>query len=304
MEGYRVASAQQQTGPWRNRLAHARSPYLRQHADNPVDWYPWGADAFAEAARRAVPIFLSGGYAACHWCHVMAHESFEDPRVAALLNAHFVSIKVDREEHPDIDAYCMATLLRLNGEAGWPASLFLTPDRLPFQGGTYYPPYFRYGTPGFTDVLKGVRDAWQHDRPRVLQRAADLHAALNPAPPPPRTAPPPPALVTQGLSELVRDYDERYGGWGVGAKFPHPPRLQFLLEQPGSEARATVAHMLAALERGGLHDHLGGGFHRYCVDVEWEVPHFEKMLYDNAQLAALYLRALAQQGERRWLQVG
>lgn len=299
---HRVASATCQEGPWHNRLAGARSPYLRQHADNPVDWYPWGADAFQAAIERDVPIFLSIGYAACHWCHVMERESFSDPRIGALLNSSFVSIKIDREEHPDVDAFFMDVLLRMNGEAGWPASLFLTPSRAPMQGGTYYPPFFRYGTPAFSDVLRGVRDGWAHNRAHMLARAEQLSDTLSA--PPPQPEPAPLALVQQGIQRLLADYDDRYGGWGVGAKFPHPPRLQLLLETSGETPLRCVRHMLDAMDRGGIHDHVGGGFHRYAVDVEWEIPHFEKMLYDNAQLAGVYLRSWARCEERRYLTVG
>jgi len=301
-ENYRTASENTLTGPWLNRLDAARSPYLRQHADNPVDWYPWGDEAFSEAERRDVPIFLSIGYAACHWCHVMEKESFSDPRIGALLNAHFVSIKVDREEHPDVDAFFMDVLLRMNGEAGWPASIWLTPSRQPLQGGTYYPPYFRYGMPAFSDAIKGVRDGWRHNRDRMVARAETLCAEIGS--PRAAPAPAPPAMVSAGVARMLEEYDERYGGWGLGAKFPHPPRLALLLETPGDAALKAALHMLSAMDRGGIHDHLGGGFHRYAVDVEWEVPHFEKMLYDNAQLAGLYLKAWARSGERRMLTVG
>ncbi|MFT5686348.1 MAG: hypothetical protein ACI8RZ_007304, partial [Myxococcota bacterium] len=288
-------------GPWCNRLALQRSPYLLQHADNPVDWHPWGDAAFAEAVRRDVPVFLSIGYAACHWCHVMEHESFSDATTAALMNARFVNIKVDREERPDVDAFFMEVLLKMNGEAGWPASIWLTPDGRPFQGGTYYPPFFRYGVPAFSHALKGVSDSWKHSREYSLKRAGELCAELAP----PEAGPPPElAVVERGLAAILESADDRYGGWGYGAKFPMVPRLLFLLETPGEESTACLTLVLAALDRGGIHDHIGGGFHRYAVDMEWTVPHFEKMLYDNALLAALYLKAWAHLGDRRLMTVG
>ena len=300
-EDYRIADGTHTDGVWCNRLALQRSPYLLQHADNPVDWYPWGDAALQEAARRDVPIFLSIGYAACHWCHVMEHESFADPTTAALMNARFVNIKVDREERPDVDAFFMEVLLKMNGEAGWPASIWLTPDGRPFQGGTYYPPFFRYGVPAFSHALKGVSDSWRHSREHSLKRATDLCAELSP----PAAGPPPTlAVVDKALAAILESADDRYGGWGYGAKFPMVPRLLFLLEMPGEESRTCLLRVLEAMDRGGIHDHVGGGFHRYAVDMEWTVPHFEKMLYDNALLAGLYLKAWAQHGESRLMTVG
>jgi uncharacterized protein YyaL (SSP411 family) len=300
-DGYRIASSSTPTGPWLNRLALQRSPYLLQHASNPVDWYPWGDAAFAEARRRDVPVFLSIGYAACHWCHVMEHESFSDPTCATLMNERFVNIKVDREERPDVDAFFMDVLLRMNGEAGWPASIWLTPDGRPFQGGTYYPPFFRYGVPAFSHALKGVSDSWRHSREHALGQAEQLCAELSP---PPAGPAPDLAVVDRGLTTILQTADDRYGGWGYGAKFPMVPRLLLLLETPGAESRACLLTVLDAMDRGGIHDHIGGGFHRYAVDLEWSVPHFEKMLYDNALLAGLYLRAWAHLGERRLMTVG
>lgn len=288
-------------GPWQNRLIDAKSPYLRQHGHNPIDWYPWGQEAFDDAIARGVPIFLSVGYSACHWCHVMARESFSDPRIARFLNANFVNIKVDREEHPDVDAFCMEVLLRWNGEAGWPASIFLTPDRKPIQGGTYYPPFFRYGTPAFLDVLKGVRDGWLYNQDNQKSRAAEMCAQISTPPTAEHSATP--SLLESSFQSMIDDYDERYGGWGVGARFPHAPRLDALLRCGGQAGASVVSHMLDVMDRSGIHDHLAGGFHRYAVDVEWEVPHFEKMLSDNAQLAALYLRAWKHTNNIRFLTV-
>ncbi|MEL6344798.1 MAG: thioredoxin domain-containing protein, partial [Myxococcota bacterium] len=215
--GYRVANGEHQNGPWKNRLVGASSPYLRQHADNPIDWRTWGGDAFAEAERRQVLIFLSVGYAACHWCHVMAHESFSDPRVARLLNERFVSIKVDREEHPDVDAFCMDTLLEMNGEAGWPATVFLTPERLPVQGGTYYPPYPRYGMPAFRDVLSSVESAWRRDPERVRKRARSRFDEMGQVD---AVGGDDDDIITRGHDTILKTVDEERGGWGGGARFP------------------------------------------------------------------------------------
>ncbi len=278
-----------------NRLIHETSPYLRQHADNPVDWYPWGEEALEKARREEKPIFLSIGYAACHWCHVMAHESFEDPETAALLNAHFVPVKVDREERPDLDAIYIQAVQMLTGSAGWPLSVFLTPDGRPFFGGTYFPPVPRYGMPAFRDVLRAVAEAWRDRRAEILEGSTQVARALG------RQMAAYPAqgeLIPATLEEAVRrlqaEFDPVHGGWGGAPRFPQPMILEFLLRRHADgdpRALPMVTHTLEAMAQGGLYDQLGGGFHRYSVDDRWLVPHFEKMLYDNAQLARVYLHA-------------
>ena len=285
-----------------NRLIHETSPYLLQHAYNPVDWYPWGPEALARAAAEDRPILLSVGYSACHWCHVMAHESFEDPDTAALMNELFVNVKVDREERPDIDAIYMEAVQALTGRGGWPMTVFLAPDGRPFYGGTYYPPEPRYGMPGFRQLLRAIAEAWQ-ERRREMESAGDrLADALN------RSAvlrPADTALTTQVLdkaaSNLMRSLDAYEGGFGDAPKFPQPMNLDFLLQswqRTGDEKqRKAVTYTLAKMAHGGIYDQLGGGFHRYSTDARWLVPHFEKMLYDNAQLARTYLHAWQITGE-------
>ncbi len=283
-----------------NRLAQATSPYLRQHAHQPVDWFPWGDEAFAKAQAEDKPIFLSIGYAACHWCHVMAHESFSDPTIAALLNEHFVPIKVDREEHPDVDQIYMEAVRAMTGQGGWPLTVFLTPQGEPFYGGTYFPPEPRHGLPGLRDLLQTLAQAWAEDRQRVLAAAQQARehvlTALSASLPAPggryRLHK---GLAEQAVAALHQRYDARYGGWQrKGPKFPQAAVLEFLLRmgQRGHPmARHMALHTLAMMARGGLYDLLGGGFHRYSVDSLWRVPHFEKMLYDNALLARIYLYA-------------
>ncbi|MDR7423345.1 MAG: thioredoxin domain-containing protein [Armatimonadota bacterium] len=278
-----------------NRLASESSPYLLQHADNPVDWYPWGEAAFARARAEDKPIFLSIGYAACHWCHVMAHESFEDPAVAAVMNAHFVNVKVDREERPDVDGIYMNAVVAMTGHGGWPMSVFLTPDGVPFYGGTYFPPVARGGLPAFADLLRAVADAWRTRREEVRRSAATLLGALRAEGD--RAASPELAAGTleAALRALERAFDLKHGGWGRAPKFPQPMTVEFLLRTHArtgdASARAMAEATLARMARGGIYDHLGGGFHRYATDAAWLVPHFEKMLYDNAQLARVYLHA-------------
>ncbi len=276
-----------------NRLATATSPYLLQHADNPVDWWEWSDDAFAEAARRDVPVLLSVGYAACHWCHVMAHESFADAGIAAQLNAGFVSIKVDREERPDIDAVYMAATQAMTGQGGWPMTCFLTPAGEPFHCGTYYPPTTRAGMPGFPTLLDAITEAWRSDGARVRSAAGEIAARLSDSA---ATALPPAAIDTAALDEaagvLGAAYDERFGGFGTAPKFPPSMACEFLLrlhERTGSElALEQVARTAERMARGGMYDQLAGGFARYSVDARWVVPHFEKMLYDNALLLRVY----------------
>ncbi|WP_327295617.1 MULTISPECIES: thioredoxin domain-containing protein [unclassified Streptomyces] len=276
-----------------NRLAGVTSPYLLQHADNPVDWWPWTPEAFEEARRRDVPVFLSVGYSACHWCHVMAHESFEDGETAAYLNEHFVSVKVDREERPDVDAVYMEAVQAATGQGGWPMSVFMTPDGEPFYFGTYFPPESRHGMPSFRQVLEGVTAAWTDRRGEVNGVAAkvveDLAGrSLT------QTAGGPPGAddLARALLALTREYDAGNAGFGGAPKFPPSMAVEFLLRhhaRTGSDgALQMAADTCEAMARGGMYDQLGGGFARYSVDREWKVPHFEKMLYDNALLCRVY----------------
>ncbi|MBH1935527.1 thioredoxin domain-containing protein [Streptomyces sp. AV19] len=276
-----------------NRLAHETSPYLLQHADNPVDWWPWSPEAFEEARRRDVPVLLSVGYASCHWCHVMAHESFEDAATAAYLDEHFVSVKVDREERPDVDAVYMEAVQAATGQGGWPMTVFLTPDAEPFYFGTYFPPAPRHGMPGFRQVLEGVTAAWTGRREEVGEVAGRIvrdlsERSLTTA----GERPPGAEELHLALMALTRDFDAVRGGFGGAPKFPPPMVLEFLLrhhERTGSAAALDmVTATCEAMARGGIHDQLGGGFARYAVDSGWVVPHFEKMLYDNALLCRVY----------------
>ncbi|TDE87220.1 thioredoxin domain-containing protein [Deinococcus sp. S9] len=273
-----------------NRLAQETSPYLLQHAENPVDWWPWGEAAFAEARRRDVPVLLSIGYSTCHWCHVMAHESFEDPSTAEFMNKHFVNIKVDREERPDVDSVYMTATQLMTGQGGWPMTVFLTPDGKPFYAGTYFPPEDRYGMPGFRRLLASVAQAWAQDRDKLTGNAQTLTEHIREASRPRRGAGDLPTdFLRRGVDNLRRVYDADLGGFGSAPKFPAPTTLDFLLTQP--EGRDMALHTLRMMGRGGIYDQLGGGFHRYSVDERWLVPHFEKMLYDNAQLTRTLLRA-------------
>jgi len=284
----------------KNHLADQTSPYLLQHVHNPVDWYPWGEEALARARELDRPIFLSIGYSACHWCHVMERESFEDPAIAELLNQHFVPIKVDREERPDLDAIYMEAVQRMTGSGGWPMSVFLTPDLEPFFGGTYFPPRSAHGRPGFGDLLGEIHRAWTDQREAVEAQGAKLLEHLRASDPVPSDAEPPGREVLESALEFSeRSADPTYGGFGnppgFAPKFPHCSQLTFLLrygKATGDEASlVTVTRTLDAMARGGIYDQIGGGFARYSVDREWTAPHFEKMLYDNSQLAALYLEA-------------
>ncbi|MFE0547277.1 thioredoxin domain-containing protein [Streptomyces sp. NPDC058891] len=276
-----------------NRLAHETSPYLLQHADNPVDWWPWSEEAFEEARRRDVPVLLSVGYSSCHWCHVMAHESFEDGATAAYLNEHFVSVKVDREERPDVDAVYMEAVQAATGQGGWPMTVFLTPEAAPFYFGTYFPPSPRHGMPGFRQVLEGVRQAWADRREEVAEVAGKIVRDLAG-----RelqygdTRTPGEDELAQALLGLTREYDPQRGGFGGAPKFPPSMVLEFLLRhhaRTGSEGALQMAQdTCERMARGGIYDQLGGGFARYSVDRDWVVPHFEKMLYDNALLCRVY----------------
>src|SRR5213594_4041699 len=275
-----------------NRLAHEKSPYLLQHAHNPVDWYPWGEEAFAKACRENKPIFLSVGYSTCHWCHVMAHESFESEEVAAIMNREFVNIKVDREERPDVDRVYMTFVQATTGGGGWPMSVWLTPDRKPFVGGTYFPPEDRYGQPGFKKVLERIATAWKQDHEKIAEQGGKIDAAI----------------LSAAYQQIERSYDPKEGGFGTAPKFPRPVTLNFLTRfyardpktESGKHALEMDLFTLRKMAAGGMHDHLGGGFHRYSVDRYWHVPHFEKMLYDQAQLASAYLDAFQITHDRQY----
>ncbi len=279
-----------------NRLIHETSPYLRQHAANPVDWYPWGEAALQKAQAEDKPILLSVGYAACHWCHVMAHESFEDPATAAYMNEHFINVKVDREERPDLDHIYMQAVVAMTGQGGWPMTVFLTPDGRPFYGGTYYPPTPRYGMPSFRQLMQAVWDAWQNRRETLEEQAGKLAADLQRTIPLERTGSAlAEEMLAQAAAALFNDFDRVEGGFGGAPKFPPSMALEFLLRWYGQSgdgmALYMVEHTLEKMADGGIYDQLGGGFARYATDGRWLVPHFEKMLYDNALLARVYLHA-------------
>ncbi len=291
-----------------NRLAYETSPYLRQHAHNPVDWYPWGEEALARARDEDKPIFLSIGYSACHWCHVMAHESFEDEQTAKIMNELFVNIKVDREERPDLDGIYMGAVQAMTGQGGWPMSVWLLPDGSPFYGGTYFPPFERYGMPSFRRVLVAVSDAYRTRRKDLEQSAARMREALQ------QTAFAGEAegaldglIADQAMQGFARNYDTFNGGFGSAPKFPQPMNLSFLLRYAwrtgNKQALEMVTYTLRKMARGGMYDQLGGGFHRYSVDDRWFTPHFEKMLYDESQLARLYVEAWQVTGEAEYRRV-
>jgi uncharacterized protein YyaL (SSP411 family) len=307
-----------QAPAYTNRLEHETSPYLRQHAHNPVDWYPWGEEALARARELNRPIFLSIGYSACHWCHVMEHESFEDPAVAAILNENFVSIKVDREERPDLDQIYMTAVQRMTRQGGWPMSMFLTPDLKPFYGGTYFPPDDRYGRPSFKSVLSSIVEAWRDQKEAIHSQAEqiteDLQTLSRVEPPSEPGALAAGALATDGpqilrgaASYLSRAFDRVHGGFGSAPKFPHPMDLRLLLRVwkrfGDSGALDMVEHTLDHMAMGGIYDQLGGGFHRYSTDERWLVPHFEKMLYDNALLTSAYTEAFLATGRPLYREV-
>jgi uncharacterized protein len=277
-----------------------KSPYLLQHAHNPVDWYPWGEDAFAKARRENKPIFLSVGYSTCHWCHVMAHESFESEEVAAVMNREFVNIKIDREERPDVDRVYMTFVQATTGGGGWPMSVWLTPDLKPFVGGTYFPPEDRYGQPGFKKVLERIAAAWKDNHDKIVEQGDKIVAALLESQSTPEAEGKTDAgILDAAYRQIERSYDPKEGGFGSAPKFPRPVTLNFLsrfyARDPKSESDKQALEMalftLRKMAAGGMHDHLGGGFHRYSVDRYWHVPHFEKMLYDQAQLVVAYLDA-------------
>ena len=280
-----------------NRLANETSPYLLQHQHNPVDWFAWGAEALARAKAEDKPILLSVGYSACHWCHVMERESFENPQIAALMNESFVNIKVDREERPDIDAIYMSAVQMLTGQGGWPMTVFLTPEGRPFYGGTYFPPQDMYGRPGFPSLLQAVAEAWQTQRAELEAQGVELLTHLNAGDSlgsDGANAVLTPAILDAAFNKMASQFDRVYGGFGSAPKFPQPANLDFLLRYAARTKRqeplAMVERTLQKMALGGMYDQLGGGFHRYSTDQEWLVPHFEKMLYDNAQLAQTYAR--------------
>ena len=284
-----------------NRLGDTSSPYLLQHADNPVDWYPWGEEAFGRARAEDRPLLVSVGYSSCHWCHVMEHESFSDRTTASLMNELFVNVKVDREERPDVDALTMDACVTMTGQGGWPTTVFLTPDGKPFYAGTYFPPEPRHGIPSFRQLLHAIADAWRDRRGELEGQAVKLVDALGGAS---RLtagdAELSPALLDAAERALARDYEPAFGGFGTAPKFPPSSALELLLRRGGPEATGMVRRTLDGMAAGGLYDVVGGGFHRYSVDARWLVPHFEKMLYDNALLASTYLHAWVVTGEERY----
>lgn len=301
-----------------NALAHEKSPYLLQHADNPVAWLPWGEAAFARAHTEDKPIFLSIGYSTCHWCHVMAHESFESEAIAALLNEHFVAIKVDREERPDVDKVYMAYVQALTGHGGWPLSAWLTPELKPFYGGTYFPPEDRHGRPGFPAILRAIAAGWKNERDKLVAEGERVLGTLREYHDSKKSGGEQPLAVAGGeafekcFQYFYENFDQAHGGFGGAPKFPRASNLNFLFRaaaiqgvatEVGQEAIKSAAATLRAMARGGIHDHIGGGFHRYSVDEGWFVPHFEKMLYDQAQIALNCLEAKQATGDERfaWL---
>ena len=290
-----------------NQLIHETSPYLLQHAHNPVDWFPWGPEALEKAHAENKPIFLSIGYAACHWCHVMEHESFEDPQTARLLNDYFVRIKVDREERPDLDSIYMNAVVMMTGQGGWPMSLFLTPEGQPFYGGTYFPSERRYGMPAFREVLSAVAQSWEKEQDEIHRVGSEIVQHLRQSSAWHGTAGAlRPETLQQATETLLKTYDWNKGGWGQAPRFPQPMAIEFLLLQAArgdQKALQAAVHALDRMSRGGMYDVVGGGFHRYSTDDNWLVPHFEKMLYDNAQLARAYLHAYLLTGKAAFRQV-
>jgi uncharacterized protein YyaL (SSP411 family) len=290
-----------------NRLASSNSPYLLQHAGNPVDWYPWGEEALSKARFENKPIFLSIGYAACHWCHVMAHESFEDPETAAVMNEYFVNIKVDREERPDLDSIYMQAVVAMTGSGGWPMSVFLTPAGKPFYGGTYFPPMRRYNMPAFREVLLSIARIWNEDPQKLVESSTKItDHILTTGEALPAGEPLSIETLKEAVMVLSQNYDWKYGGWGRAPKFPQPMAIEFLLRRAAHGDRLALdiaCHALHAMAKGGMYDVVGGGFARYSTDDRWLVPHFEKMLYDNAQLALAYLHAYLLTGEAKFKSV-
>ena len=291
-----------------NQLAGEKSPYLLQHQHNPVNWMPWGPAAFEKAKKENKPIFLSIGYSTCHWCHVMAHESFENEEIAAVMNEHFVNIKLDREERPDVDKVYMTFVQATTGSGGWPMSVFLTPDLKPFLGGTYFPPEDREGRPGFKSVLLQVAQSWKAEHEKIVEHGNKVaeqlaaYAASEPAGTALQAS-----ILKSGYEQFEKQFDKEWGGFGSAPKFPRPSSMSFLFRyslrdsgDDGKKAREMALFTLRKMAEGGMHDHLGGGFHRYSVDTYWHVPHFEKMLYDQAQLALAYTEAFQLTGDGQW----
>ena len=291
-----------------NRLAHEKSPYLLQHANNPVDWYPWGDEAFACARREDRPIFLSVGYSTCHWCHVMEHESFENGDIARVLNRDFVCIKVDREERPDVDRVYMLFVQATTGSGGWPMSVWLTPELKPFYGGTYFPPDSRYGRPGFPSVLAEIARAWRDERTKVERSAESLVERFRTMAPPERQGEVPGvSALVDAVRAFETAFDRHRGGFGSAPKFPRPTELLFLMREcartRNESARDMALRTLQAMVSGGMRDHIGGGFHRSSVGADWRVPHSEKMLSDQAQLVLAYLEAAQATADRVYADV-
>ena len=287
-----------------NRLAGATSPYLLQHAENPVDWYEWSDEAFERAEAEDRPLLVSVGYSSCHWCHVMAHESFEDPATAKLMNERFVNVKVDREERPDVDAVTMEATVGMTGSGGWPTTVFMTPAGKPFYAGTYFPPDPRHGLPSFRDVLNAVSQAWRERRPELEQQAARIDEALRRSGElQPSKQPLTQTLLREATWEIARTFESAFGGFGGAPKFPPASILEFLLRRGDEESLAIAAATFDGMAAGGMYDVVGGGFHRYSVDARWLVPHFEKMLYDNALLASAYLHGWVVTGKPRYREI-
>src|SRR5215510_4611966 len=287
-----------------NRLAGATSPYLLQHADNPVDWFEWGDDAFERAKDEDKPLLVSVGYSSCHWCHVMAHESFENAATAAVMNDLFVNVKVDREERPDIDAVTMEAAVGMTGSGGWPTTVFMTPEGKPFYAGTYFPPEARHGLPSFAELLRAVAEAWRERRDDLEAQAARIDGALRTtAVADASTEPLTGVLLDEAVRTIASTFEPAFGGFGRAPKFPAASTLELLLRRGDESSLALVTATLDGMAAGGFYDVVGGGFHRYSVDDRWLVPHFEKMLYDNAVLASTYLHAWVVTGRERYREV-
>lgn len=289
-----------------NRLKNEKSPYLLQHRDNPVDWYPWCREAFERAAREDKPVFLSIGYSTCHWCHVMAHESFEDEEIAGILNREFVSIKVDREERPDVDSVYMSVCQAVTGSGGWPLTILMTPEQEPFFAGTYFPKRSRFGQPGLADILSRAAELWRHDREELLDTGEQIAFSVRQSHPC-RNGTPEKELLRSGYGMFQRQFDEEWGGFGFAPKFPTPHNLLFLMRYASAENAPEALHMaertLDAMAQGGIFDQIGGGFSRYSTDEKWLVPHFEKMLYDNALLILVYLKGYQVTGQEQYAEI-
>ena len=290
-----------------NRLINETSPYLQQHAHNPVDWYPWGPEAFEKAKREDKPIFLSSGYSTCHWCHVMERESFENEQIAKIMNENFVSIKVDREQRPDIDQIYMDAVQLMTGSGGWPLSVFLAPDRKPFYGGTYFPPKDSYGRPGFERLLLSIADAWKNRNQELVDSAGKLSELLKSPPGPVEKRKLSPQILTDAFKYFQDSFDAVNGGFGLAPKFPQPTNLSMLLcywyRTRDENSLQMVEKTLDVMAKGGIYDHVGGGFHHYATDVSWLIPHFEKMLYDQALLSKVYLQAYQITGKKKYAEI-